>query len=163
MEQAHTQLIAQLNERISAADNTPLYMKFAQTVKNAVRSGILEHGNILPGERDLSQLTGVSRITVRKAMQALEEEGVVTRARGYGTQINNIFEYSLKEARGFSQQVVLRGKKPDTLWVNKRVPCPEEVAQQLALSQEVMSFCSNAFVTLTKTQYLLKSLGYPHI
>ncbi len=64
--------------------------------------------------RDLSQLTSVSRITVRKAMQALEE-GVVTRSRRYGTQINNIFEYSLKEARGFSQQVVLRGKKPDTL------------------------------------------------
>lgn len=53
MEQAHTRLIAQLNERISAADNTPLYMKFAQTVKDAVRSGILEHGNILHGERDL--------------------------------------------------------------------------------------------------------------
>lgn len=81
MEQAHTQLIAQLNERISAVDNTPLYIKFAETVKNAVRSGALAHGNILPGERDLSQLTGVSRITVRKAMQALEEEGVVTRAR----------------------------------------------------------------------------------
>lgn len=39
MEQAHTQLIAQLNERILAADNTPLYIKFAETVKNAVRSG----------------------------------------------------------------------------------------------------------------------------
>ena len=36
MEQAHTQLIAQLNERILAADNTPLYIKFAETVKNAV-------------------------------------------------------------------------------------------------------------------------------
>ena len=45
MEQAHTQLIAQLNERILAADNTPLYIKFAETVKNAVRSGVLEHGN----------------------------------------------------------------------------------------------------------------------
>ena len=134
MEQAHTRLIAQLNERIAAPDNMPLYLKFAETVKNAVRSGMLEHGNILPGERDLSQLTGVSRITVRKAMQALEEEGVVTRARGYGTQINNIFEYSLKEARGFSQQVVLRGKKPNTLWVNKRVvKCPEEVASQLSV------------------------------
>ena len=73
MEQAHTQLIAQLNERILAADNTPLYIKFAETVKNAVRSGVLEHGNILPGERDLSQLTGVSRITVRKAMRILVE------------------------------------------------------------------------------------------
>lgn len=35
MEQAHTQLIAQLNERILAADNTPLYIKFAETVKNS--------------------------------------------------------------------------------------------------------------------------------
>ena len=135
MEQAHTQLIAQLNERILAADNTPLYIKFAETVKNAVRSGVLEHGNILPGERDLSQLTGVSRITVRKAMQSLEEEGVVVRVRVVtARKSDNIFEYSLKEARGFSQQVVLRGKKPDTLWVNKRVvKCPEEVAQQLAV------------------------------
>ena len=137
MEQAHTQLIARLTERIAAADNTPLYLKFAETVKNAVRSGLLEHGNILPGERDLSQLTGVSRITVRKAMQTLEEEGVVTRGRGYGTQINNIFEYSLKEARGFTQQVVLRGKKPNTLWVNKRiVKCPEEVARELAINAQ---------------------------
>jgi DNA-binding GntR family transcriptional regulator len=39
-----------------------------------VRSGWLENGNILPGERDLSQLTGVSRITVRKALQLLEDE-----------------------------------------------------------------------------------------
>ena len=39
----------------------------------AVRAGLLPQGNILPGERDLSQLTGVSRITVRKAMQALED------------------------------------------------------------------------------------------
>ncbi|MGE5984748.1 GntR family transcriptional regulator [Klebsiella michiganensis] len=137
MEQAHSRLIVQLNDRISAPDNTPLYLKFAETVKNAVRSGMLEHGNILPGERDLSQLTGVSRITVRKAMQTLEDEGVVTRARGYGTQINNIFEYSLKAARGFTQQVVLRGKKPDTLWVNKRiVSCPDEVATQLAIAPQ---------------------------
>lgn len=141
MEQAHIRLITQLNERIAAADNTPLYIKFAETVKNAVRSGLLVHGNILPGERDLSQMTGVSRITVRKAMQALEEEGVVTRARGYGTQINNIFEYSLKEARGFSQQVVLRGQKPNTLWVNKRVvKCPEEVAQQLSIAASTEVF-----------------------
>lgn len=163
MEQAHTQLIAQLNERILAADNTPLYIKFAETVKNAVRSGVLEHGNILPGERDLSQLTGVSRITVRKAMQALEEEGVVTRSRGYGTQINNIFEYSLKEARGFSQQVVLRGKKPDTLWVNKRVvKCPE-VAQRWRSKREVMSFCLSVFAMSMKKRYRLRNRGFRRI
>ena len=137
MEQAHHQLVEQLKQRFAAPDNVPLYLKFVETVKNAVRSGQLPQGNILPGERDLSQLTGVSRITVRKAMQALEDEGVVTRSRGYGTQINATLEYSLKEARGFSQQVVLRGKKPDTLWVNKRVvKCPADVAEQLAIPAE---------------------------
>ncbi|VEB96308.1 Uncharacterized HTH-type transcriptional regulator yegW [Cedecea lapagei] len=137
MEQAHHQLVEQLKQRFAAPDNAPLYLKFVETVKNAVRAGQLPQGNILPGERDLSQLTGVSRITVRKAMQALEDEGVVTRSRGYGTQINATFEYSLKEARGFSQQVVLRGKKPNTLWVNKSVvKCPTDVAEQLAIPAE---------------------------
>lgn len=160
MEQAHTQLIAQLNERISAADNTPLYLKFAQTVKNAVRSGILEHGNILPGERDLSQLTGVSRITVRKAMQALEEEGVVTRARGYGTQINNIFEYSLKEARGFSQQVVLRGKNQIRCGsINAWCRVRKRWRSSWRLPPEVTFFCLSVFAMWMKTPYPLKSPG----
>ncbi len=61
MEQAHTRLIAQLNERISAADNTPLYMKFAQTVKDAVRSGILEHGNIFCPANAISASLPASR------------------------------------------------------------------------------------------------------
>lgn len=39
MEQAHIQLIAQLNERILAADNTPLYIKFAETVKMPCAAG----------------------------------------------------------------------------------------------------------------------------
>ena len=48
MEQAHTQLISQLNERILAADNTPLYIKFAETVINAVRSGVLSMAIFCP-------------------------------------------------------------------------------------------------------------------
>lgn len=97
-------------------------------------------------------------------MQSLEEEGVVTRSRGYGTQINNIFEYSLKEARGFSQQVVLRGKKPDTLWVNKRVvKCPEDVAQQLAVEAGSDVFCLSVFAMSMKRRYRLRNRGFRHI
>lgn len=110
MEQAHTQLIAQLNERILAADNTPLYIKFAETVKNAVRSGVLEHGNILPGERDLSQLTGVSRITVRKAMQALEEEGGDAFARLRHADQQHLRILVERSARFFSAGGIAREK-----------------------------------------------------
>ena len=163
MEQAHTQLIAQLNERILAADNTPLYIKFAETVKNAVRSGVLEHGNILPGERDLSQLTGVSRITVRKAMQALEEEGVVTRSRGYGTQINNIFEYSLKEARGFLSGWYCAGKNPIRYGLTSACREMSKKSRSNSVPREVMSFCLSVFAMSMKKRYRLRNRGFRRI
>ncbi len=119
---------------------------------------------ILPGERDLSQLTGVSRITVRKAMQALEEEGVATRSRGYGTQIEQHLRILVEEARGFSQQAVLCGKKPDTLWVNKRVvKCPEEVRSSWRSKREVMSFCLSVFAMSMKKRYRLRNRGFRRI
>ncbi|EMT6382841.1 MULTISPECIES: GntR family transcriptional regulator [Providencia] len=134
MNDAHLSLIQQLCTRLAEIDNTPLYVKFAETVKFAVRTGVLHQGDMLPSERELGQQTGVSRITVRKALELLEQEGVIIRSQGYGTQISDKFEYSLKEAKGFSQQVVLLGKKPNTLWVNKSiVPCSQEVAESLAL------------------------------
>ena len=85
---------------------------------------------ILPGEREFSQSLNISRITVRKAMDELEKEGVVFRSRGYGTQICSQFEYSLKEPKGLSQQAVLRGKTPDTVWINKsKIACSAEIAE----------------------------------
>ncbi len=111
MEQAHTQLIAQLNERrILAADNTPLYIKFAETVKMPCAAGCWSMAIFCPVRRDLSQLTGVSRITVRKAMQSLEERGVVTRSRGYGTQIKQHLRILAESARGFSAGGIAREK-----------------------------------------------------
>ncbi len=64
-----------------------------------MRSGILEHGNILHGERDLRQ--AYRRLAHHgTAMQALEEE-VSSRAPAALTRKSIIsFEYSLKEERG---------------------------------------------------------------
>jgi len=128
------ELINSLQARFEQPDKTPLYVKFSQTVQQALKSGTIQRGQLLPSERDFSQLLGISRITVRKAMAALEEKQVIVRTRGFGTYINDRLEYSLKEARGFSQQMVLQGKKPDTLWIKKSiVTCTADVAAQLKL------------------------------
>jgi DNA-binding GntR family transcriptional regulator len=69
-------------------------------------------------------------------MDELEKDGVVLRSRGYGTQICSQFEYSLKEPKGLSQQAVLRGKKPDTVWINKsKIHCNAEIGEKLGLSK----------------------------
>ncbi|WP_130835707.1 GntR family transcriptional regulator [[Erwinia] mediterraneensis] len=129
-------ILSRLSSALTAESRTPLYKRFATAIKEAVRDGTLVHEEILPGEREFSQSLNISRITVRKAMDALEKEGVVSRSRGYGTQICSQFEYSLKEPKGLSQQAVLRGKKPDTVWINKsKIPCSAEIGEKLGLNK----------------------------
>ena len=130
-----TPLFSRLTFTLADNSRTPLYKRFATAIKDAVRDGLLVHEEILPSERDFSQSLNISRITVRKAMDALEKEGVVLRSRGYGTQICSQFEYSLKEPKGLSQQAVLRGKKPDTVWINKsKIQCDAAIAEKLGLN-----------------------------
>lgn len=131
-----TALFSRLTTTLADESRTPLYKRFAAAIKDAVRDGVLVHEEILPSERDFSQSLNISRITVRKAMDELEKEGVVLRSRGYGTQICSQFEYSLKEPKGLSQQAVLRGKNPDTVWINKsKIHCSAEIAEKLGLSK----------------------------
>lgn len=131
----HDALFSRLTATLAQESRTPLYKRFASTVKEAVRDGTLVHEEILPGEREFSQSLNISRITVRKAMDELEKEGVVFRSRGYGTQICSQLEYSLKEPKGLSQQAVLRGKKPDTVWINKsKIACSADIAEKLGLN-----------------------------
>ncbi|OON39431.1 GntR family transcriptional regulator [Izhakiella australiensis] len=135
MSNNHAALLRQLAETLAEDNKTPLYKRFAAVIIQAVRQGLLQNEEILPSEREFSQALSVSRITVRKAMDELEKQGVVFRSRGYGTQICSQFEYSLKEPKGLSQQAVLRGKTPDTVWINKsRLRCNSEIAQKLELA-----------------------------
>jgi GntR family transcriptional regulator, transcriptional repressor for pyruvate dehydrogenase complex len=53
-------------------------------VEEQILSGRLKPGDKLPGERELSELLGVSRPSVREAMRALESLGIVTAAAGSG-------------------------------------------------------------------------------
>ncbi len=56
-------------------------------LKDAILSGRLAPGRKLPGELKLAEQYGVSRVTVRRAMQALNEAGLVARKPGLGTVV----------------------------------------------------------------------------
>ena len=56
-------------------------------LKDAILSGRLPPGRKLPGEIKLAEQHGVSRVTVRRAMEALREAGMVERRPGLGTVV----------------------------------------------------------------------------
>lgn len=62
----------------------PRYQAIADELRSQLVSGALPPGRLLPSEAELSAVYGVSRITVRKALELLREEGVLAARQGVG-------------------------------------------------------------------------------
>ncbi|NNE51425.1 MAG: GntR family transcriptional regulator [Sulfitobacter sp.] len=56
-------------------------------LKEEIARGVHAEGSLLPGEQKLAALLDVSRVTVRRAMDALEADGLVERRAGAGTKV----------------------------------------------------------------------------
>jgi DNA-binding GntR family transcriptional regulator len=65
----------------------PLYFQIAENLKRSIEDGTLKPGERLDNELDLTERLGVSRPTVRQAVQRLVEQGLVVRRRGLGTVV----------------------------------------------------------------------------
>lgn len=64
---------------------TPLYHQVYLALRQKILNGECDLKIALPGEHQLAAQYGVSRVTVRRTLEALELEGLVTRRRGVGT------------------------------------------------------------------------------
>lgn len=64
---------------------TPLYHQIYLLLREKIRGGEFAADSVLPGEQELTKLLGVSRITVKRALNELAAHGLVQRHRGRGT------------------------------------------------------------------------------
>src|SRR6202453_32677 len=65
----------------------PLYFQIAENLTQAITDGTMKPGDRLDNELDLTERLGVSRPTVRQAVQRLVDQGLVVRRRGLGTVV----------------------------------------------------------------------------
>ena len=73
--------------RIDRTSPVPLYFQVAQALEAAVESGELPHGTRLENEIALADQLGLSRPTMRRAIQYLVDKGLLVRKREVGTQV----------------------------------------------------------------------------
>ena len=66
------------------SDDIPLYLRVRGLIRAAIESLQYPVDSYLPDERQFAELYGVSRITIRKALEGLAEEGLIKRLRGRG-------------------------------------------------------------------------------
>lgn len=109
---------------VSNTSKIPVYQQVANQIKQAMLKGELSEGELLPSVRSLSSDLSVSVITIKKAYDLLEEQGLVVTQAGRGTfvlekNIDMVRDYKLKEiqdiliraidsakANGFSQSEI---------------------------------------------------------
>jgi len=119
----------------SESGNTPLYIQLRIALADTIRRGLFRASEALPSERELCEALGISRITARKAIDALAEEGLIVRRQGSGNYISPRLEQPLLKLTGFTEELRQRGFVPSSQWI-KRVlshALPEE-ALALGLS-----------------------------
>lgn len=98
---------------------SPLYLQLAGKLAQAIREGRYHPDEALPSERVLSESLKLSRVTARKAIDQLVDQGLVVRRRGSGNYIAPKLEQPLSRLTSFSEELQQRGFTPSSRWLRK--------------------------------------------
>ena len=120
-----------------AVDRTspvPLYFQVATRLQQLIEEGRIPVGERLENEVDLADQLGVSRPTMRRAIQYLVERGMLVRKRGVGTQVVHPKLHRPVELTSLYDDLAKAGRRPRTVVVSLVVePATDAVAQALGV------------------------------
>lgn len=96
-----------------STSRTYLYQRIANDLRARISSGEFGRGQILPTEVELGARYGSSRITIRRALGTLREEGLLQSRRGFGWFVaTRPLEHTLGQLGNIEQQVETMGRSP---------------------------------------------------
>ena len=75
-------------DRIRHESATPVTVQVAADIEADINAGRLAPDTRLPSEAELSQQYGVARVTIRRALALLREQGKVITVHGRGTYVS---------------------------------------------------------------------------
>ena len=113
----------------------PLYDQLVDVLSEKIEHEFLP-GDMLPSERDLSQRYGLSRMTVRLALQELENLGLVVRQHGRGTFVadRSVHAANLTQTYSFTQQMREMGRNPKTITLEfAEIEADKSLAEHMGL------------------------------
>jgi GntR family transcriptional regulator len=123
------------NARLDDDVSTALYRRLAEGLRLAIQRRMVRPGAAIPGERDLAQSLGVSRITVRKAVKMLVDEELLIQRHGTRTCVASRVEKPAAVFSSFSEDMEARGFRPGAVWLARSAgAAPPSEALALGLS-----------------------------
>jgi len=114
-------------------DPRPLWRQLADRLRADIAVGTLPPNARLPVEQELGEIYGISRITVRQAMQQLLDEGLVDHKQGKGTfVVSRVVRHDLAGLTGIIDQMRAQGLSPQTSVISFAADsAPPPIAERL--------------------------------
>ncbi|MFF8810872.1 GntR family transcriptional regulator [Streptomyces pactum] len=134
-QEAHPPRAAEpLHLGVDRASPVPLYFQLAQQLEAAIEGGRLPPGTLLGNEIQLAARVGLSRPTVRQAIQTLVDKGLLVRRRGVGTQVMHGKVRRPVELSSLYDDLEAAGRHPATeVLRHTTAPAPAEAAAALEI------------------------------
>ncbi len=118
----------------------PAYVKVYEAIKRRIAEGEYSIGSMLPPEPALEEIFGVSRTTVRKAVEYLAREGFVFVKQGRGTEVIDFnTRQNLNTVTSTSETLERKGYKvlPKLMQIDS-VPAQGKLASEMAVPEGTM-------------------------
>lgn len=98
-----------------ARSQRPIWMQIADRLHTACIDGLLQSDARLPGENRMAEIFGVSRVTMRRALERLQQEGILQARKGVGVFVRPMpLRYRLDHGSHFSDGINLPGARIGT-------------------------------------------------
>lgn len=121
---------------VDRSSPVPLYFQLAQQLETAIERGKLSPGSLLGNEIELAGRLGLSRPTVRQAIQSLVDKGLLVRRRGIGTQVVHSQVRRPLELSSLYEDLEAAGQRPATKLLRyEQEEATAEVAAALSVTE----------------------------
>jgi len=120
----------------------PIFRKIIDRINAGIESGEFARGDAIPSEPELCKQFSTTRMTVRRAIDALVNEGKLFRVQGKGTFVSQLDLYKTYQKQGFSSNMRALGVHPSS-YVLLADQCEgnAEVRQSLEMLPDEPIFC----------------------
>lgn len=122
---------------IDKTNPIPMYLQVKKELEAMINSGQIKPGERIYSESELCERYGISRITAKKSLDELANEGCVYRIQGRGSFAQGPkIAHKLSNFYSFTEEVKARGMVPSSTILNVEVVTPnEEVKEKLQLDK----------------------------
>lgn len=121
------------NETMDSMSRAPKYVQVKEEIRRKILSKEWVDGCRIPVEAEFCEMFGVSRITVRKALEELQAEGYLVKIQGKGTFVQNqTHEQHLSKFYSFREELSKRGVEEEAVVLEVSIlDASEEIAAKL--------------------------------